>query len=124
MLIVAAQRKMVTVRSIQGGTENEFVRQPLSPSTTYVNGFTYIRVLSQFVMVSSGKYAVERNVAGIMMRFIIKENACGSSILEARAIPSPTAKNAVSNIMNRPGINPTKLTSAPSRMLTARIMSP
>ena len=65
MLIVAAQREIVTVRSIQGGIENEFVKQPLSPSTIYVNGFTYIRALSQLAALSSGKYAVERNVAGI-----------------------------------------------------------
>ena len=81
MLIVAAQREIVTVRSIQGGIENELVRQPLSPSTIYVNGLMYIRALSQLAALSSGKYAVERNVAGIMMRFIIRENACGSSIL-------------------------------------------
>jgi len=124
MLIVAAQREIVTVRSIQGGIENELVRQPLSPSTIYVNGFAYIRALSQLAALSSGKYAVERNVAGIMMRFIIRENACGSSILEAKAIPSPTAKNAVSDIMNRPGINPIRLISAPNRMLIARIVSP
>jgi len=124
MLIVAAQREIVTVRSIQGGIENELVRQPLSPSTIYVNGLTYISALSQLAALSSGKHAVERNVAGIMMRFIIRENACGSSTLEAKAIPSPTATNAVSNIMSRPGIIPIRLISAPNRMLIARIVSP
>jgi len=59
------QRKIVTVRSIQDGIENELVRQPLSPSTIYVNGFTYIRALSQLAALSRGKYAVERNVVGI-----------------------------------------------------------
>jgi len=59
------QRKIVTVRSIQGGIKNELVRQPLSPSTTYVNGFTYIRALIWLAALSSGKYTVERNVAGI-----------------------------------------------------------